>query len=356
MKPRLLLLVLLAVGLPAVRRDPGLFVDRRERHQAFLRFAAAAERERAEDQGPRQPDLGGRDAAPPRRRSSPTRPSPRGLPPATSDAISRTLADSAENRDKQCQTARKNLDILKGNYPVADRPAPMARRRCSTKPDASRRPIARRNRSSSTASSAARAMRAVRCFRYVRGRSSLCTPVMSPSPPRPVAWWYFAPQSMPGWLARKVPSSPSLGPPLYKWRDAQGRLHVTDSRRRIGRMRRFATIRIRMSCRALRRRMKARSSFLVFRFPAFVARTDSRPCEPQKRCHWNGEPACPHPNPLPQAGEGIGCACVLGFDVGPCGAAKGGRTRPAQRAGRREGSRRFCRRPWMACRQNPGRP
>jgi len=43
------------------------------------------------------------------------------------------------------------------------------------------------------------------------------------------AWWYFAPQSMPGWLARKIPSSPSLGPPLYKWRDAQGRLHVTDT-------------------------------------------------------------------------------------------------------------------------------
>lgn len=43
------------------------------------------------------------------------------------------------------------------------------------------------------------------------------------------AWWYFAPQSMPGWLAQKIPSSPSLGPPLYKWRDAQGRLHVTDA-------------------------------------------------------------------------------------------------------------------------------
>jgi hypothetical protein len=43
------------------------------------------------------------------------------------------------------------------------------------------------------------------------------------------AWWYYAPQSMPGWLAHKIPSSPSLGPPLYKWRDAQGRLHVTDT-------------------------------------------------------------------------------------------------------------------------------
>jgi hypothetical protein len=32
---------------------------------------------------------------------------------------------------------------------------------------------------------------------------------------------------MPGWIARKVPGSPSLGPPLYKWRDANGRLQVT---------------------------------------------------------------------------------------------------------------------------------
>jgi len=43
-----------------------------------------------------------------------------------------------------------------------------------------------------------------------------------------VAWWYFAPQSMPGWLAGAVPASPSLGPPMYKWRDDKGRLNVTD--------------------------------------------------------------------------------------------------------------------------------
>ena len=41
-------------------------------------------------------------------------------------------------------------------------------------------------------------------------------------------WWYFAPRSMPDWLARSIPASPSLGPPLYKWRDDKGRLHVTD--------------------------------------------------------------------------------------------------------------------------------
>jgi hypothetical protein len=41
-------------------------------------------------------------------------------------------------------------------------------------------------------------------------------------------WWYFAPGSMPGWLARALPASPTLGPPMYKWRDEKGRLHVTD--------------------------------------------------------------------------------------------------------------------------------
>jgi uncharacterized protein DUF4124 len=43
------------------------------------------------------------------------------------------------------------------------------------------------------------------------------------------AWWYFAPASMPAWLARSVPASPKLGPALYKWRDDKGRLHVTDA-------------------------------------------------------------------------------------------------------------------------------
>jgi hypothetical protein len=42
------------------------------------------------------------------------------------------------------------------------------------------------------------------------------------------AWWYLAPASMPAWLARSIPASPKLGPPLYKWRDDKGRLQVTD--------------------------------------------------------------------------------------------------------------------------------
>jgi len=41
---------------------------------------------------------------------------------------------------------------------------------------------------------------------------------------------------------------------------------------------------------------------------------------------------------------------------GPCGTAKGGRKRPARRAGEREGSRSFRSRTWMSCQRNPGRP
>lgn len=45
------------------------------------------------------------------------------------------------------------------------------------------------------------------------------------------AWWYYAPQSLPAALRQAAPASPnarSATPTLYKWRDAQGRLNVTD--------------------------------------------------------------------------------------------------------------------------------
>jgi hypothetical protein len=44
---------------------------------------------------------------------------PEGLPPATTAAVPKQMADTPENRAKQCQTARANLEILKGNYPVS---------------------------------------------------------------------------------------------------------------------------------------------------------------------------------------------------------------------------------------------
>jgi hypothetical protein len=45
------------------------------------------------------------------------------------------------------------------------------------------------------------------------------------------AWWYLAPGSLPPALRHAAPPSPGLTdapPPLYKWRDAQGQVHVTD--------------------------------------------------------------------------------------------------------------------------------
>ena len=60
------------------------------------------------------------------------------------------------------------------------------------------------------------------------GRASVLVLIVLALAAAGIAWWYVAPQSMPGWLARRVPASPAIGPPLYKWRDAQGRLHVTD--------------------------------------------------------------------------------------------------------------------------------
>lgn len=46
-----------------------------------------------------------------------------------------------------------------------------------------------------------------------------------------MAWWYFAPDTLPVALRHAAPPSPNLTaapPELYKWRDANGQLHVTD--------------------------------------------------------------------------------------------------------------------------------
>jgi Domain of unknown function (DUF4124) len=61
-----------------------------------------------------------------------------------------------------------------------------------------------------------------------RGRAGIAVLVVVAFLAAACAWWYYAPQTMPSWIAGALPSSPRLGPPLYKWRDDKGRLHVTD--------------------------------------------------------------------------------------------------------------------------------
>jgi hypothetical protein len=49
-------------------------------------------------------------------------PAPNSPPPAQTQKISSALADSPENRAKQCQTAKSNVQILQGSYPVSAPP------------------------------------------------------------------------------------------------------------------------------------------------------------------------------------------------------------------------------------------
>jgi hypothetical protein len=43
------------------------------------------------------------------------------------------------------------------------------------------------------------------------------------------AWWYYAPETLPRFVKAQLPVSPKSNPVLYKWRDAKGGLHVTDT-------------------------------------------------------------------------------------------------------------------------------
>jgi hypothetical protein len=62
----------------------------------------------------------------------------------------------------------------------------------------------------------------------VRGRA-LLTLIVALAIAAAAAWWYFAPHSLPAFVRQQLPESPKANPPLYEWRDAQGRPHVTDT-------------------------------------------------------------------------------------------------------------------------------
>ena len=121
MNARLLLLVLLAVGLPAsAATQVYSWTDANgTKHFSDSPPPASVNAQKIKVRG----SLTSQDDTPP-----PPPPvvadasKPGGPPPATVTPIARSLADSPENRDKQCQTAHKNLDILQGSYPVSGPP------------------------------------------------------------------------------------------------------------------------------------------------------------------------------------------------------------------------------------------
>jgi hypothetical protein len=69
---------------------------------------------------------------------------------------------------------------------------------------------------------------APRCGASSRGGASAWLLVLLAAAAAAIAWWYFAPDSLPAPVKSLVPASPRAAPPLYKWRDAKGGLHVTD--------------------------------------------------------------------------------------------------------------------------------
>ena len=117
MKPRLLLLVLLAVGLPASAATQvyswtdsnGVkhFTDSPPPPNVNAQKIKVRGSVTSQDEPPAAPPVVAEAAK------------PGGPAPATVTPIARSLADNAENRGKQCQTARKNVEILQGSYPVA---------------------------------------------------------------------------------------------------------------------------------------------------------------------------------------------------------------------------------------------
>jgi hypothetical protein len=121
MNARLLLLVLLAASLPALASTQvyswtdanGVkhFTDSPPPPSVNAQKLKVRGSVTSEDQTPPAPAPAQADAA---KANGPT--------PAAIQPIARSLADSPENRQRQCQTSKKNLDILQGSYPVSGPP------------------------------------------------------------------------------------------------------------------------------------------------------------------------------------------------------------------------------------------
>ena len=42
-------------------------------------------------------------------------------------------------------------------------------------------------------------------------------------------WWYVAPDTLPDFVKHQLPVSAKSNPTLYRWKDAKGGVHVTDT-------------------------------------------------------------------------------------------------------------------------------
>jgi len=65
--------------------------------------------------------------------------------------------------------------------------------------------------------------------RYADGRALVAFMLLLLLAAVAAAWWYLAPDTLPAFVKTQLPASPQSNPVLYKWRDAKGSLHVTDT-------------------------------------------------------------------------------------------------------------------------------
>ena len=122
MNARLLLLVLLAASLPALAATQVYsWTDANGvKHFSDSPPPASVNAQRLKVRGSLTSETQTPAEPPPAAATDPAKPPAN--PPATVTPIARSIADSPENREKQCQTAKKNLDILEGSYPVSGPP------------------------------------------------------------------------------------------------------------------------------------------------------------------------------------------------------------------------------------------
>lgn len=121
MKPRLLLLVLLAAGATASAAQVYSWTDANgTKHFSDSPPPPSVNAQKIKVRGSLTTDQGTQPATEPAPTQEPKPPEP--APPGAATASAKPLVDSPENRAKQCQMAKSNLALLQSQFQVSTPP------------------------------------------------------------------------------------------------------------------------------------------------------------------------------------------------------------------------------------------